>query len=77
MLTLSKKELEEISGCKQKKKLKLWLYRQGIEFLTDVDDFPKVSRELISEKLKGKLTLNDLPLKRGNVEALKEMMGSK
>jgi glutaredoxin len=77
MLTLTKEELQEIAGCKQKKKLKLWLYKQGIEFVTDVDDFPRVSRELVSEKLKGKISLSDAPRKRGNVAALKEMMGIK
>jgi hypothetical protein len=77
MLTLSIEELIEITGKKQKKKMKEWLARQGIHFLSEPDGWPRVSRELIQEALKGNVQIKPQTPKRGNSNALRELMSMK
>jgi hypothetical protein len=74
-LTLTKEELQEISGYKQIKKIKEWLYSKGINFITDARNVPKVSREVVYQMLKGEVSLKEPQRKRGNADALREALG--
>jgi hypothetical protein len=73
MLTLSIEELKEITGKRQKSKVKEWLEKQGINYLSEPDGWPKVSRELVQEALRGSLKARPVIAKKGNGDALREM----
>jgi hypothetical protein len=73
-MLLSIEELKELSGCKQKRKIKEWLQRQGINYINSADGHPKVSKEAVQEMLKGNIR-SEHPRRRGNADALKALMG--
>jgi hypothetical protein len=77
MLSLTKEELQQLAGTKKRDKLKKWLLDLGVNFLTDVHGYPKVSREIISKKLNGEIELTPVNNKKGNEDALRKAMGLK
>jgi hypothetical protein len=76
-MLLSIEELKELSGRKNKSKIKEWLRSKGVNYLEGADGYPKVSKEYIEEMLKGNVTIRSADRKRGNANALLELMGGK
>jgi hypothetical protein len=76
-MLLSIEELKELSGRKNKSKIKEWLRAKGVTFLEGADGYPKVSKEYIEEMLKGNVIIKTHDRKRGNANALRELMGGK
>lgn len=75
-MLLSVEELKELSGRKNKSKIKEWLHTKGLVFLEGADGYPKVSKEYIEQMLNGSVQIKRTN-KRGNENALLEMMGAK
>jgi hypothetical protein len=76
-MLLSVEELKELSGRKNKSKIKEWLHTKGVNFLEGADGYPKVSKEYVQEMLKGNIEIKQAVRKRGNANALHEIMGIK
>lgn len=77
-MLLSVEELKELSGRKNKSKIKEWLRSKGVNFLESADGYPKVSKEYVEEMLKGNIqTKQPASNKKGNAEALREIMDIK
>jgi hypothetical protein len=76
MLLLSVEELKELSGRKNKSKIKDWLRTKGVNYLEGADGYPKVSKELVEEILKGNIGIKHITRNRCNENALRELMGT-
>lgn len=76
-MLLSVEELKELSGRKNKSKIKEWLRTKGVNFLEGADGYPKVSKQCIEDMLKGNVQIKSSARKRGDVSALRELMGAK
>lgn len=76
-MLLSVEELKELSGRKNKSKIKEWLHTKGVTYLEGADGYPKVSKELVEEMLKGNVEIRSHIRKRGDANALRELMGAK
>jgi hypothetical protein len=75
-MLLTIEELKELAGCKNKSKIKEWLRSKGVNFLEGADGYPKVSKQYIEDMLKGNIEIKTYPRKRGNVNALRELMSA-
>lgn len=76
-MLLSVEELKELSGRKNKSKIKDWLRTKGVIFLEGADGYPKVSKEYMQDMLKGNAEIKQTARKHGNSNALLEIMGAK
>ncbi len=76
-MLLSIEELKELSGRKNKSKIKEWLRSKGVNYLEGADGYPRVSKEYIEAMLNGNISIKNSERKRGNEKALFEMMGVK
>jgi hypothetical protein len=76
-MLLSIEELKELSGRKNKSKIKEWLRTKGVTFLEGADGYPKVSKEYVEQMLSGNIEVKSHNKKRGNEKALFELMGVK
>lgn len=74
-MLLTVEELKELSGRKQKSKIKDWLRSKGIDYLDGADGTPKVSKELVENILQGKIEVRQSSQRHGNANALRELMG--
>lgn len=76
-MLLSIEELKELSGRKNKSKIKEWLRSKGVIFLEGADGYPKVSKEYVEQMLQGNIEIKSHVRKRGDANALRELMGAK
>jgi hypothetical protein len=76
-MLLSIEELKELSGRKNKSKIKEWLRTKGVTFLEGADGYPKVSKEYVEQMLSGNIEIKQSGRKQGNTNALRELMSVK